>query len=68
MCIRDGNKQAKYKLAAEALAAGRTIPAELFNDPEEQQIFQVVEEMPEFPGGMAAVSYTHLMPINWLHV
>ena len=29
-------KQAKYKLAAEALAAGRTIPTELFNDPEEQ--------------------------------
>lgn len=26
------NKQAKYKLAAEALAAGQTIPSELFND------------------------------------
>lgn len=34
--FRYKNKQAKYKLAAEALAAGRTIPAELFNDPEEQ--------------------------------
>ena len=31
--FRYKNKQAKYKLAAEALAAGRTIPAELFNDP-----------------------------------
>ena len=35
--FRYKNKQAKYKLAAEALAAGRTIPAELFNDPEEQE-------------------------------
>lgn len=34
--FRYKNKQAKYKLAAEALAAGRTIPTELFNDPEEQ--------------------------------
>ena len=35
--FRYKNKQAKYKLAAEALAAGRTIPTELFNDPEEQE-------------------------------
>lgn len=34
--FRYKNKQAKYKLAAEALAAGRTIPTELFNDPEDQ--------------------------------
>lgn len=30
--FRYKNKQAKYKLAAEALAAGQTIPKELFND------------------------------------
>lgn len=35
--FRYKNKQAKYRLAAEALAAGRTIPAELFNDPEDQR-------------------------------
>lgn len=34
--FRYKNKQAKYKLAAEALAAGQTIPKELFNEPEEQ--------------------------------
>lgn len=34
--FRYKNKQAKYRLAAEALAAGRTIPTELFNDPEDQ--------------------------------
>lgn len=34
--FRYKNRQAKYKLAAEALAAGRTIPTELFNDPEDQ--------------------------------
>lgn len=33
--FRYKNKQARYKLAAEALAAGQTIPKELFNDPEE---------------------------------
>ena len=27
---------------------------------DEVPVFQVVEEMPEFPGGMGAVSYTHL--------
>lgn len=35
--FRYKNKQAKYKLAAEALAAGRTIPTELFNEPEERE-------------------------------
>ena len=35
--FRYKNKQAKYKLAAEALAAGRAIPKELFNAPEEQE-------------------------------
>ena len=34
--FRYKNKQAKYKLAAEALAAGQTIPKELFNESEEQ--------------------------------
>lgn len=29
------------------------VPVEVEEEPEEQQIFQVVEEMPEFPGGMA---------------
>ncbi len=34
--FRYKNKQAKYKLAAEALAAGQTIPKELFDDMENQ--------------------------------
>lgn len=33
--FRYKNKQAKYKLAAEALAAGQNIPKDLFNDPED---------------------------------
>lgn len=35
--FRYKNKQAKYKLAAEALAAGQTIPKELFHDKEDQR-------------------------------
>lgn len=35
--FRYKNKQAKYKLAAEALAAGQTIPTELFHDKEDQR-------------------------------
>lgn len=34
--FRYKNKQAKYKLAAEALAAGQTIPKELFKDLEQE--------------------------------
>ncbi|MDE6179834.1 MAG: hypothetical protein K2G02_01635, partial [Phocaeicola sp.] len=33
--FRYKNKQAKYKLAAEALAAGKNIPTELFNETED---------------------------------
>lgn len=35
--FRYKNKQAKYKLAAEALAAGQTIPKELFRDKENRK-------------------------------
>ena len=50
--FRYKNKQAKYKLAAEALAAGRTIPTELFNDPEEQGNAVMTKEE-----GLAAIGF-----------
>lgn len=36
LIFRYKNKQAKYRLAAEALAKGQDIPKELFNEPEDQ--------------------------------